>query len=85
MIVYHHINAYEEENHIVLDMCAYWSNGFYEKYLMENLFLSPKEFMEKYSADDLAVRIVRIVLPLSEEMVSYFWISGKNNVFKFYS
>jgi len=68
-IVYHHINAYEEAGHVVLDLCGYKRDGFYDKFLMKNLQLPPNEYMKQFSSEDLVVRVIRIVLPLVEEKV----------------
>ncbi|XP_018410905.1 PREDICTED: beta,beta-carotene 15,15'-dioxygenase [Nanorana parkeri] len=37
LVVYHHINAYEEDGHVVFDIIAYKDNSLYEMFYMANL------------------------------------------------
>lgn len=61
--VFHHINAYEEDNHIIMDLCSYDNgevvNSLYVKAL-EELFSNPKKYQEPFES-----RARRYVLPLS--------------------
>ncbi|XP_055953298.1 beta,beta-carotene 15,15'-dioxygenase-like [Argiope bruennichi] len=61
--VFHHINAYEEDNHLVVDMCVY-EQGQVVKTLyvkaLEELFHNPKKIAEPFVS-----RAKRYVIPLS--------------------
>uniref|UniRef100_H2Z032 Uncharacterized protein n=1 Tax=Ciona savignyi TaxID=51511 RepID=H2Z032_CIOSA len=70
LIVYHHVNAYDDGDHVVLDLSCYKKNGFYDKFTMANLSLKPEEFAKIYSSDDETVKTTRFVLPLTEENTS---------------
>lgn len=37
MVIYHHVNAYEDEGHVVFDVIAYNDNKLYEMFYMKNL------------------------------------------------
>ncbi|KAG2469704.1 BCDO1 dioxygenase, partial [Polypterus senegalus] len=37
LVVYHHVNAYEEEGHVVFDIIAYNDSSLYDMFYMENL------------------------------------------------
>ncbi|KAG8563190.1 hypothetical protein GDO81_015967 [Engystomops pustulosus] len=37
LVAYHHVNAYEEDGHIVFDIIAYKDNSLYEMFYMANL------------------------------------------------
>ncbi|KAF8770470.1 Beta like protein [Argiope bruennichi] len=61
--VFHHINAYEEDNHLVVDMCVY-EQGQVVKTLyvkaLEELFHNPKKIAEPFVS-----KAKRYVIPLS--------------------
>ncbi|XP_078066762.1 beta,beta-carotene 15,15'-dioxygenase-like [Mustelus asterias] len=44
LVVYHHVNAYEEDNHIVFDIIAYEDNSLYQLFYLKNITLSDREF-----------------------------------------
>ncbi|CAK8673249.1 unnamed protein product [Clavelina lepadiformis] len=67
LVVYHYINAFEEDGHVVLDMCCYQGQGFYEKFLVENLEEGPQHYWRKFGSDDKIVRATRFILPLIED------------------
>ncbi|XP_072374034.1 beta,beta-carotene 15,15'-dioxygenase-like [Scyliorhinus torazame] len=45
LVVYHHTNAYEEDNHVVFDIIAYEDNSLYERFYLENM-TSPDSIFE---------------------------------------
>ncbi|XP_072254224.1 beta,beta-carotene 15,15'-dioxygenase-like [Pyxicephalus adspersus] len=47
LVVYHHINAYEEDGHLVFDIIAYEDNSLYEMFYMANIrnVLNPETAM----------------------------------------
>ncbi|GIY10125.1 beta,beta-carotene 15,15'-dioxygenase [Caerostris extrusa] len=61
--VFHHINAYEEDNHLIVDMCVY-EQGEVVKTLyikaLEDLFNNPKKYSEPFVS-----RGKRFILPLN--------------------
>lgn len=36
-MVFHHINAYEENGHVVFDLITYENSGLYDMFYMENM------------------------------------------------
>uniref|UniRef100_F6SXN2 Beta-carotene-15,15'-monooxygenase n=1 Tax=Ciona intestinalis TaxID=7719 RepID=F6SXN2_CIOIN len=67
LIVYHHVNAYDDGDHVVLDLSCYKKNSFYDKFTMSNLEKTPQEFSKLFDSDEQAVKAMRIVLPLAND------------------
>ncbi|XP_051884111.1 beta,beta-carotene 15,15'-dioxygenase-like isoform X2 [Pristis pectinata] len=44
LVVYHHVNAYEENSHLVFDIIAYEDNSLYEMFYLTNMKLADNEF-----------------------------------------
>ncbi|XP_053368492.1 beta,beta-carotene 15,15'-dioxygenase [Clarias gariepinus] len=61
MVVYHHVNAFEEDGHVILDVIAYDDNRLFEMFYLDNL--------KKQSASSTTVtpQYKRFVLPLSDK------------------
>ncbi|XP_072135950.1 beta,beta-carotene 15,15'-dioxygenase-like isoform X3 [Mobula birostris] len=63
LVVYHHVNAYEENNHVLIDIIAYEDNSLYEMFYLANMKLSDNEFQEKGKSFKLP-QCRRFVIPL---------------------
>lgn len=37
MVLFHHVNAYEEEDHVVFDIISYKDNSLYQMFYLKNL------------------------------------------------
>ena len=72
LYIWHHLNAYEEGNNLILDVCCYNEPIFHRKYFIKDLELDPSDFAAKYSKS--RPRIIRMVLPLSIPDVSTIWL-----------
>nr|XP_039274598.1 beta,beta-carotene 15,15'-dioxygenase-like [Styela clava] len=65
MIVYQHINAYEEDDHLILDLCQFDNPVFFHKYTMKNLQMSPEEYVKEFNKAENVIRAKRFVIPLN--------------------
>ncbi|XP_069463202.1 beta,beta-carotene 15,15'-dioxygenase isoform X2 [Ambystoma mexicanum] len=63
MVVYHHVNAYEEDNHVVFDVIAYKDNSLYDLFYMANL---KHDFEEKNVLTSVPF-CKRFVIPLQHD------------------
>ncbi|XP_072452067.1 beta,beta-carotene 15,15'-dioxygenase-like isoform X4 [Chiloscyllium punctatum] len=66
LIVYHHVNAYEEDNHVVFDIIAYDDNGLYEMFYLENMTSSNQKFDIKGKTFSLP-SCRRFIIPLDHD------------------
>lgn len=64
-IVYQNINAYEQDDHLVIDLCAFEQPVFFQKYLMENLKLDVGEYYKRFNKKENGIQTRRFVLPLN--------------------
>lgn len=70
MIVYHHVNAYEEEDgHLVFDVIAYEDNSLYDMFYLSKLKGNTGEPDENYSKPNYK----RFVLPLTDKVGRTRW------------
>jgi len=65
MYIWHYVNTYEDDGHLVLELCAYKGADFHKKYYIDDLLLPPSEYAEKFR--ERSHRIIRMVLPLSKK------------------
>ncbi|XP_078257680.1 beta,beta-carotene 15,15'-dioxygenase-like [Rhinoraja longicauda] len=63
LVVYHHVNAYEENNHLIFDIIAYEDNSLYEMFYLANMKLVDNEFETKGKLFTLP-HCKRFVIPL---------------------
>nr|XP_061803215.1 beta,beta-carotene 15,15'-dioxygenase-like [Nerophis lumbriciformis] len=63
LVVFHHINAYETEDHVVFDLIAYTDSNLYDMFYLKNLRLDTKSFIEANANSSPPVS-QRFVLPL---------------------
>ncbi|XP_077580698.1 beta,beta-carotene 15,15'-dioxygenase [Stigmatopora nigra] len=64
LVVFHHINAYEMEDHVVFDLIAYKDSNLYDMFYLKNLRLNAESFIEA-NAKSLPPVCQRFVLPLN--------------------
>lgn len=65
MIVYHHVNAFEEDDHLIFDVIAYKDNSLYEMFYMSNVKKDPDSRDGAYSKPSYK----RFALPLRSDKV----------------
>lgn len=64
LVVFHHINAYEEQDHVVFDMICYKNTVLYDMFYIENMRQETNKLME--STKDFSPPVCqRYVLPLN--------------------
>ena len=69
MIVTHHVNAYEEDGHIVMDVIAYDDDNLFKLYSLDQIKKEPGDADYK---SNVVGQIRRFVLPLSKKKVIKF-------------
>jgi len=62
-LVLHHVNTYEEDGHLVVDVCAYSDTSIFESLKIEHIFKMAAEPMP-------APEVWRFALPLEKQEVS---------------
>lgn len=70
MVLFHHINAYEEDGHIIFDIIAYTDNSLYDMFYLKNL---TKDFEEKSKLTSIPT-CKRFVVPLQYDKVERKWL-----------
>lgn len=69
MVVYHHVNAFEDNGHVVFDVIAYTDTSLYDMFYMSKLKESVDFLDESYSKPSYK----RFVLPLQSDKVGIFF------------
>ncbi|XP_054632134.1 beta,beta-carotene 15,15'-dioxygenase isoform X2 [Dunckerocampus dactyliophorus] len=64
LVVFHHINAYEADGHVVFDLITYKDSNLYNMFYMKNLRLNTSSFTES-NANSSPPLCQRFVLPLN--------------------
>lgn len=67
MIVYHHVNAFEDDGHVVFDVIAYNDNSLYNMFYLNKLQENPGFHDETYSKPGYR----RFVLPIYPDKVRF--------------
>lgn len=65
LVTFHHVNAYEEDGHVVFDIIAYEDNSLYEMFYLANI-KHPEVFEDK-SRDKSRPTCRRFVIPLQHD------------------
>lgn len=65
MVFFHHVNAYEEDGHIIFDIIAYTDNSLYDMFYLKNL---DKDFEENVKLTSIPT-CRRFVVPLQYDKV----------------
>lgn len=68
MVVYHHVNAFEDNGHVVFDVIAYTDTSLYNMFYISKLKESIDFRDESYSKPSYK----RFVLPLQSDKVSIY-------------
>ncbi|KAK5874755.1 hypothetical protein CesoFtcFv8_027315 [Champsocephalus esox] len=66
LVVFHHINAYESDGHVVFDLISYEDSKLYEMFYMKNLKRDMGSFLEE-SRSSCIPDVLRFVLPLAAD------------------
>uniref|UniRef100_A0A8C6TB64 Beta-carotene oxygenase 1 n=1 Tax=Neogobius melanostomus TaxID=47308 RepID=A0A8C6TB64_9GOBI len=66
MVVFHHVNAFEEDGHIIFDVIAYKDNGLYNMFYLSKLKENPGFHDDSYGKPNYR----RFVLPLRTDKTS---------------
>lgn len=69
LVVFHHINAYEDDGHVVFDMITYKDSNLYEMFYLVNLRKETHEFIETNKVNFSPPICQRFVLPLTVDKV----------------
>ncbi|XP_053710037.1 beta,beta-carotene 15,15'-dioxygenase isoform X4 [Synchiropus splendidus] len=69
LVVFHHINAYEEAGHVVVDLISYKDSNLYDMFYLHNLRQETKDFIEDASQFSPPT-CQRFVLPLQSHQES---------------
>ncbi|XP_013396244.1 beta,beta-carotene 9',10'-oxygenase isoform X3 [Lingula anatina] len=62
--VFHHINAYEEEDHLIIDLCGYSDPSIIDAFYLKNLDPESGLFSDEVFPENILPEIRRYVLPL---------------------
>lgn len=62
MVVYHHVNAFEDDGHVIFDVIAYSDNSLYDMFYMSKLKEINNDLYSKPSYK-------RFVLPIQSDKV----------------
>lgn len=68
LVVFHHINAYEDDGHVVFDIIAYKDSNLYDMFYLHNIRQETSSFIETNKEFDPPV-CHRFVLPLNVQKV----------------
>lgn len=66
MVVYHHVNAYEDDGHVVFDVIAYKDKGLYDMFFLSKLNTNTHD--DAYSKPGYK----RFALPIHSDKVGFF-------------
>ncbi|KAF7653506.1 hypothetical protein LDENG_00081910 [Lucifuga dentata] len=64
LVVFHHINAYEEDDHVVFDLIGYKDSKLYDMFYLQNLRQDASSFIQSNNASSMPL-CQRFVLPLN--------------------
>lgn len=67
-MVFHHVNAYEDEGHVVFDMIIYEESNIYEMFYIQNMTQETSQFVENNKSFSPPI-VQRFVLPLNVQKV----------------
>ncbi|XP_042260262.1 beta-carotene oxygenase 1, like [Thunnus maccoyii] len=63
MVVFHHVNAYEDDGHVVFDLIGYKDSNLYDMFYIQNMRKETSNFIESNTSFSPPV-VQRFVLPL---------------------
>lgn len=63
MVVYHHVNAFEEDGHVIVDVIAYDDNSLYDTFYLDKLKEQPA------SSTTIMPKYKRFVLPNNDKVL----------------
>lgn len=69
LVVFHHINAYEADGHVVFDLIAYKNSNLYDMFYIQNMRQETSSFIESNKNFSPPV-CQRFVLPLDVNEVT---------------
>lgn len=68
MVVYHHVNAFEDDGHVIFDVIAYKDNSLYDAFYLNRMKENPgSEDDDGYSKPSYK----RFVLPIRSDKVAF--------------
>lgn len=68
-VFFHHINAYEEDGHVVFDLITYKDSNLYDMFYIKNMQKDIDKFIET-NKDFSAPTCQRFVLPINIDKVT---------------
>lgn len=66
-VVFHHINAYEEDGHVVFDLITYKDNSLYDLFYIDYMKQETEKFTERSKAFSPPV-CQRFVIPINADL-----------------
>lgn len=69
LVVFHHINAYEADGHLVFDLISYKDSSLYDMFYIQNLKRDMSSFVESNKNSFATPTCQRFVLPLNVNKV----------------
>lgn len=69
MVVFHHINAYEDNGHLVFDLISYKDSSLYDMFYIKNITQDINNFVESNQKTFAPPVCKRFVLPLNVDKV----------------
>ncbi len=77
MVVYHHVNAFEDDGHVIFDVIAYDDNSLYDMFYLSKLKENPGFCDDTYSKPSYK----RFALPIHSDKVGFlkksYWFRPK--------
>ncbi|XP_069577350.1 beta,beta-carotene 15,15'-dioxygenase [Brachyistius frenatus] len=64
LVVFHHLNAYEDEGHVVFDLIGYEDSSLYDMFYIQNMKQETKDFVKANKSSSLPI-CRRFVVPLN--------------------
>lgn len=71
MVVFHHINAYEDSGHLVFDLISYKDSSLYDMFYIKNITQDINHFVESNKKTFPPPVCQRFVLPLDVDKVEF--------------
>lgn len=69
LVVFHHINAYEEDDNLVFDLITYTDGHLYEMFYIKNVVQDAENFVQENKNSSRPI-CQRFVVPLNVHKVS---------------
>lgn len=82
MVVYHHVNAFEDNGHVVFDVIAYDDNSLYDMFYLDELKKSTENPGSSSNKHYSSPKCKRFVLPLTDKVWCLLFLYNNYNTGK---